>query len=158
MNVSGVDPKPVPASSDRVFVLDQFTPYRIVSLGHMFSRKLAKAYADENITIPEWRVLAVVAQSQSLAARDVVRFTPMDKMSVSRAIASLEKKKFAERAVSETDRRVNMIALTKEGRALFDKIAALALAVEDELLGELSPQEHQRFVATLAKLEAAAVT
>lgn len=124
----------------------------------MFSRKLAKAYADENITIPEWRVLAVVAQSQSLAARDVVRFTPMDKMSVSRAIASLEKKKFAERAVSETDRRVNMIALTKEGRALFDKIAALALAVEDELLGELSPQEHQRFVATLAKLEAAAVT
>lgn len=156
MSASELETRSGRAPLGRTLVLDQFTPYRIVSLGHMLSGKLARAYADENITIPEWRVLAVVAQAQSLAARDVVRLTPMDKMSVSRAIASLEQKKFAKRSVSTSDRRVNMIALTPEGRALFDKIAALALTVEDELLGELSAAERKTFIATLEKLEAAA--
>ena len=136
----------------RAFVLDQFAPYRIVALGHAVSRRLARAYADEDLTIPEWRVLAVISQADVLAARDVVRMTPMDKMMVSRASASLEEKGYVVRAPSGEDRRVMTLSLSPTGRALFDRVAALALNYEEELLSALSAQERHVFDRALHKL------
>lgn len=136
----------------RELILDRFLPYRIVALGHAMGGQLRRAYADENLTIPEWRVLAVIAQSDRIAARDVVRLTPMDKMTVSRAIASLESKGFAQREVSETDRRVNMVSLTDGGRALFDRISRIALAYEDDLTSVLTNTEQNELDAALTKL------
>lgn len=137
----------------RSFVLGEFTPYRIVALGHAISGKLSGAYRDENLTIPEWRVLAVVAQADTVAARDVVRQTPMDKMTVSRAVASLEAKGFVLRAPDANDKRVSAMSLSEEGRALFDRVAALAIKFEDEMLAVLSREERDAFVNTLRKLE-----
>lgn len=134
-------------------VLDRFTPYRIVALGHFMSGRLAEAYGDENISIAEWRVLAVVAQEEQIAARDVVAKTPMDKMTVSRAVASLEEKHLIIRTQSESDRRVNMMLLSDAGRKLFNRIAAAALDYEKRLLSALSPGEHTAFEAALAKIE-----
>lgn len=143
-------------STGRGLVLERFVPYRIVALGHAFSRRLSDAYADENVTIPEWRVLAVISQAERIAARDVTRRTPMDKMAVSRAAASLEAKGLVARTVSETDRRVSMLSLSREGRRLFDRISALALDYEDALLAALGPEEAAAFRSVLEKLEARA--
>ena len=137
----------------RTLVLESFTPDRIVALGHAISGKLAGTYRDENITIPEWRVLAVISQAERVAARDVVRRTPMDKMTVSRAVVSLELKGFVKREPDPQDRRVSALLLSNEGRALFDRIAALALDFEDALLAGLEPEEAEMFRAVLAKLE-----
>lgn len=147
---------PSPPSKQRALILDRFAPYRIVALGHAVSGCLSQVYADENVTIPEWRVLAVISQADSLAARDVVGRTPMDKMTVSRAVASLEAKDFVLRAPDQHDRRVNMLSLSAAGRALYDRIAALALQFEDELLAALSPGELAVFETALLKLEARA--
>ena len=149
MSVSALDKK---AAAARPLVLGRFTPYRIVALGHAMSDRLQRAYANENITINEWRVLAVIAQEASLAARDVVRLTPLDKMSVSRAVASLEAKGFAERSVSSSDRRVNVVSLTRDGRALFDRAAALALDYEDDILTVLTEEERRSLDRILTKL------
>ena len=143
-----------PPGKRRAFILENFAPYRIVALGHAISGRLAQAYRDENLTIPEWRVLAVISQADAVAARDVVGKTPMDKMTVSRAVASLEAKRFVARAVSEADRRVSMLSLSKEGRALFDRVSALALDYEDALLATLEPEEAAAFRSVLEKLEA----
>jgi len=156
MTVACVARKHKPSKA-RPFVLEEFAPYRIVALGHAISGRLAQAYRDENLTIPEWRVLAVISQDKQVAARDVVSRTPMDKMTVSRAVASLEAKGFVERATSEADRRVSMVSLSKQGRALFDRIAALAVEYEDELLFALDPDERVALIDTLKKLENTAI-
>ena len=153
MTVACVQRKSPPGRKRR-FILEEFAPYRIVALGHAISGRLARAYRDENLTIPEWRVLAVIAQADEVAARDVVRKTPMDKMTVSRAVASLEGKDYVRRAVDENDRRVSMLSLSKEGRSLFDRVAALALEFENQLLAELESDERFIFDETLNKLEA----
>ncbi len=152
MTVACLSRKP-PPGKNRELVLERFAPYRIVALGHAISGRLARAYRDENITIPEWRVLAVVAQAKSLAARDVVKMTPMDKMTVSRAVASLEAKELVQRAVSAEDRRVAELSLSVDGRALFDRVAALALDFEDSLMAALEPDEAALFRSVLQKLE-----
>lgn len=140
----------------RHLILENFVPYRIVALGHGISGRLARVYENENITIPEWRVLAVISQAERVAARDVTRMTPMDKMAVSRAVASLETKGFVLRETDSADRRVNTLSLSSSGRALFERIEALALEVEDDLLRVLTPEERRIFDTALAKLETAA--
>ncbi len=155
MTVACVSRK-APPGKKRKLVLEQFAPYRIVALGHAISGRLARAYRNEDITIPEWRVLAVIGEAVRVAARDVVRKTPMDKMTVSRAVASLEQKGFVQRAADEEDRRVSMLSLSPDGRTLFDRVAAMALAFEDDLLSTLEPEEAAAFRAVLEKLEARA--
>ncbi len=140
------------------FVLAEFTPYRIVVLGHAVSRALSAAYRGDDLTISEWRVLAVVAQDAAMAARDVVAMTPMDKMAVSRAVSSLERKGLVERGAAAGDRRVAALGLTERGRALFDRIAAVAVSYERDLLSVLEPDEARVFDRAMRKLERYATT
>lgn len=137
-------------------ILADFLPYRIVALGHLISRRLSAAYEAENLTIPEWRVLAVISQADAMAARDVVALTPMDKMAVSRAVASLEAKGLVLRQADARDRRVYALVLSQEGRAMFDRVARLARAYEDRLLAVLSVEDRAAFNAALSRLEAGA--
>lgn len=134
-------------------VLERFTPYRIVALGHAISMRLAEAYRDEDVTIAEWRVLAVIAQAARVAARDVVKRTPMDKMTVSRTVSRLEDKGLVKREIDPRDKRVGALSLTPAGRAVFDRIAGLAMAYEESLLSALSLSERKAFVGALEMLQ-----
>jgi DNA-binding MarR family transcriptional regulator len=134
--------------------LAAFTPYRIVVLGRAMSEALGAAYAGEGLTIPEWRVLAVVSQAPSMAARDVVARTPMDKMAVSRAVASLEEKELIGRGPT-ADRRVSMLKLSAKGRQVYDRVAAIALSYERALMSSLSEAERWSFSSILDRLEKA---
>jgi DNA-binding MarR family transcriptional regulator len=134
--------------------LSAFTPYRIVALGQRMSEALGAAYRSEGISIPEWRVMAAVAQAPSVAARDVVAATPMDKMAVSRAVAALERKSLIEREQSR-DKRVSTLKLTAKGETVFQRIAAIALKYEDSLLRRLPPSDRKAFLDGLAAFETA---
>lgn len=132
--------------------LSAFTPYRIVALGQRMSEALGAAYRNEGISIPEWRVMAAVAQAPAVAARDVVAVTPMDKMAVSRAVAALERKGLIDREPS-SDKRVSTLKLTAKGETLFQRIAAIALKYEEALLQRLPPTDRKAFLDGLAALE-----
>lgn len=139
--------------SGPTLTLAAFTPYRIVALARRMSEELGEAYAHEGLTIPEWRVLAVIAQEPVTAARDVVRLTPMDKMAVSRAVVSLEEKELIVRERSG-DRRVSSLRLTAAGEIVYQRVAAIALGYEDKLLHRLSASERRAFLDALSALEA----
>lgn len=141
------------AAGGRSLDLADFTPYRIAVLARAMSEQLGAAYENEGLSIPEWRVLAVISQAPSVAARDVVARTPMDKMAVSRAVASLEAKGLIARRPA-ADRRVSALALSARGRAVFSRVSAIALDYEAALFGGLEPSERRAFYDCLAKLEA----
>lgn len=134
--------------------LSVFTPYRVAVLGRAMSERLGEAYSNEDLTIPEWRVLAVVSQADAVAARDVVKRTPMDKMAVSRAVAALEAKGLVQRSPAP-DRRMAALRLTPKGAGVFERVSAIALAYEAALLAALSADERRAFLEAISKLEAA---
>lgn len=142
------------AGGPSTLALQSFAPFRIVALGDAVGRALREAYREEGVTIAEWRVLAVIAQDDGgAAARDVARMTPMDKMSVSRAIAGLERKGFVARLASAADKRVAQLSLTQDGLDLYRRIAKKALGFEEKWLAALDGAERQAFAGMLAKLE-----
>ncbi|MEK7266331.1 MAG: MarR family winged helix-turn-helix transcriptional regulator [Pseudomonadota bacterium] len=144
----------VSASAGKGLDLSVFTPYRIAFLGRLMSEELGAAYSDEDLTIPEWRVLAVISQQETVAARDVVARTPMDKMAVSRAVSSLQTKKLILRERTK-DRRVSALKLSPKGKSVFERVSAIALDYEQALLGAMPQTEREAFFAGLARLESA---
>ena len=70
--------------------LEQFLPYRLSVLANIVSATIAAAYAEKHqLSIPEWRVIAVLAREPGLSAAEVAERTAMDKVAVSRAVSGL---------------------------------------------------------------------
>src|SRR4030095_4990137 len=85
--------------------LDRFVPYRLSVLSNIVSMSIAAAYEREfGLTIPEWRVIAVLARYPDLSAIEVAERTAMDKVAVSRAVQRLIATRRLERAYDKGDR------------------------------------------------------
>jgi DNA-binding MarR family transcriptional regulator len=79
----------------------------------------------------------------------------MHKTRVSRAVASLSKRKLIERVSCADDGRELRLRLTTAGRKVHDILVPLALERERTLLAKLSKVRGQAFIAGLAELEGA---
>lgn len=134
--------------------LNQFVPYRMVHLAANISLALSKIYKQEfDISIPEWRVLAQLAQQQKLYSKDIAEITSMDKSKVSRAVKALESKHYLLRKADTKDNRAAYLSLTAQGKTLYQKIAPKALQWERELIAVLEASEHKDLMNILDKLD-----
>ncbi|MFN3591808.1 MAG: MarR family winged helix-turn-helix transcriptional regulator [Thermaurantiacus sp.] len=137
--------------------LDQFLPYRLSVASNAVSQRIAAAYRSRfGLKIPEWRVLAVVAERGGANQAELVVATAMDKMTVSRAVTGLSVRGLIAREGPAVDRRTHRLRLTAAGEALHAEIAPLALALEAELLAALAPSEQRQLMDLLQRLEARA--
>ncbi len=133
--------------------LDRFLPYRLSVLSNRVSGAIAKAYSDRfGLSIPEWRIMAVLGGQPGLSARELAERTAMDKVQVSRAVESLVRARRVARTADAQDGRVARLALTAKGRAIYDEVVPLALHLEDVFLSALKPEERRQFDALMGKL------
>ncbi len=144
---------PAPANPPALS-LEHFIPYRLSVLANTVSSALAGAYARRfGLSIPQWRVIAVLARVPGLSAADVAERTAMDKVAVSRAVMGLTRAGRVSRTLAAHDKRRSVLSLTARGRAVYRRIVPLALAYERRLLAELSPAEQSQFETLLARLQ-----
>ncbi len=119
--------------------LQRFLPYRLSVLANRVSAAIAASYSDRfGLSIAEWRVIAVVAETPGLSAVEVAARTAMDKVAVSRAVASLLRARRLRRRTSPGDRRRSVLSLTPAGEAIYQEIVPLALGHQQALLDALS--------------------
>jgi DNA-binding MarR family transcriptional regulator len=137
--------------------LDHFMPYRLSVLSNRVSSAIANEYSERfGLTIPEWRVMAVLGGTPKLSAREVAERTAMDKVQVSRAVARLLRAKRIQRAPDNRDGRVTRLNLSSRGRAIYDEIVPLALHLEEQFLTALSTSERRTLDQLMTKLAARA--
>lgn len=136
-----------------MLVLEDFLPYRLSILSNRVSRAIAARYADTfGLTIPEWRIIAVLGRRPGLTAKEVAEATEMDKVAVSRAVAKLvESKRVAARA-DRDDARRQILSLTAQGESVHARIAPIALDSEQRLLTALNTREREQLDALLDRL------
>ena len=146
-------PSDIAKAAKRSLDLAHFVPYKLSILTNRVSNAIARNYSERfDLTIPEWRVIAVLGGADGLSAGEVARRTAMDKVQVSRAIARLATKRRIQRVVDVSDARVARLSLTSKGRAIYEEISPLALTLEENLLEALSPDERACLDAILSKL------
>jgi DNA-binding MarR family transcriptional regulator len=115
--------------------LEDFLPYRLAVLSNTVSTTVARAYDKRfSVSIPEWRVIAVLGRFPGLSAVEVAERTLMDKVAVSRAVTKLIKNGRIDRKFADADKRRSILNLSEDGKQLHDEIAELALQFERDLL------------------------
>ncbi len=140
-------------AADDELRLDTFLPYRLSVLSNAVSRKIADMYEREfDISIWQWRILAVLGESEGLTSTQVAARTLMDKPAVSRAAASLVERGLITRTSDTSDRRKAELRLSGDGRKVYDAVIPRALAYERELLAALSEEDAQTLHRLLTQL------
>ena len=125
-------------------ILDEFLPYRLARLSSKVSTTIARAYDKEfGLSIPEWRVIAILGRFPGLSAVEVAEHTFLDKVAVSRAVTKLIKAGRIDRQFADADRRRSILNLSEAGRDVHDRVARLALAFERDLIADLSDEDVQ---------------
>ena len=104
------------------------------------ARRLQKKFkgAGIDITIEQWSVLYFLWKEDGLSQQDLCDSTFRDKPSITRLVDNLEKLKLVKRTPSKSDRRKNLIYLTKEAERLQDKTMMIAGETVNEALKGVS--------------------
>lgn len=139
-------------SADRLH-LDRFVPYRLAVLSNIVSVSIANAYErDFALSIPEWRVLAVLARFPNLSAIEVAERAALDKVAVSRAVRNLVAARRVVRSFDKVDKRKSILKLTQSGKAVYTRVAPRALRYEQKLLDTLSAADQRALDRLISRL------
>ena len=123
--------------------LEHFLPYRLSVLSNRISQDIARLYAERfDLGVTEWRLLAVLRRYPGLPASELAERTAMDKVAVSRAVASLLAAGRITRDTHGADRRRSVLELSEEGQRVYAEVAPAALAYERRLLSNLSAEDR----------------
>jgi len=146
--------KSTPARAEHApLQLEHFLPYRLSILSNTISQTIADDYQRRHdLSVTEWRVMAVLARFEGLSAREVAERTAMDKVAVSRALARLVAAGRVDRTVHDNDKRRSVLKLSAAGWAIHDDVAPMARAREREVLAKLDAEERQWLERILDKL------
>lgn len=138
--------------------LDDFLPYRLSVAANLVSEAVAGVYRDLfDLRIPEWRLIAASAETGPATPQALGQRTRMDKVTVSRAAATLTARGLFRRTPNPDDRRSHLLVLTPEGSTLYAAIAPKAREIEARLFGDFTDKERTLLHALLIRTEEAAL-
>jgi DNA-binding MarR family transcriptional regulator len=140
---------------DAALILQQFLPYRLSVVTEAVSSLFATRYQERfGLSIPEWRVVAVVGQQGGPSTQEVIERTGMDRVRVSRAVIRLADKGLLERQSHPRDQRAQLLRLSRAGRAVYREIVPLAQEIQAALASALTAAEQRQLGVILDKIGA----
>ena len=106
------------------------------------ARRLQKKFnsAGLNLTIEQWSVLYHLWKQDGISQQELCNATFRDKPSITRLVDNLERLQLVKRVASDSDRRINLIFLTKQAQKLQEDTMALAEETLNEAL-EMVPAD-----------------
>lgn len=148
--------KPIKASEhDRAndFRLEDFLQYRLSVATEAVSRLVSRQYlVHTGLSMPEWRLLAVVGRSGVLSPTAAGEQTSMDKVKVSRAAVGLMARGLVKQNKNPQDGRGRLLRLTRKGAVSFASIAPTARNIEEILAAGLTKADMAALHKALGKL------
>jgi DNA-binding MarR family transcriptional regulator len=107
------------------------------------ARRLQKYFREAaiDITVEQWSLLVHLWKYDGVSQQELSSRTYRDKPSITRLVDNLERLGLVERKASNSDRRINRIYLTEEGKQLRDPSMAIANQTLNEGLEGISPAD-----------------
>jgi DNA-binding MarR family transcriptional regulator len=136
---------PAVALNDRLGYLIKHAHQRLNEL-------TSRALAPLGITGRECAVLLVIDDRIPLSQQDVAQQLGVDRTTMVALLDELETKGFVERRQDLEDRRRNVVAVTKHGRAVLQKAASATADAEREFFASLTPDAAAEFTRALRTL------
>ncbi len=137
--------------------LQQFLTYRLACVQARLNRQARRILSRNfGITLNEWRVLALVADSKETSSRSLTEISTMDKGLVSRTIKALVKAGLLQGRANAADHRQYLWSPTPKGRVLYEAALPVMRKRQRYLRASLSQAQLHHLQSALSALEAAA--
>lgn len=131
--------------------------YRLLRLSNTLGLYSSRRYREDlNVTLPEWRVMSIIALLETTSAQEISRSVSTDKAWVGLTVQKLEKRGFVRRVTDKQDGRRTLVSLTRQGKDVHDVILANAKRRQRRLLAALGEKDADTVIAGLERLQAEA--
>src|SRR5690606_24334779 len=134
--------------------IEQFVTTLVPQLASRMRRNITSLYAEQHgLTVPQWRLLALIARYSPLPFTDAVALSGLDKGQISRTLRELESMTLCAVEPDPGGNKKKVVCvITEGGLALYQTLVPLAQKKQVELLSALSKNERRALYASLIKL------
>jgi DNA-binding MarR family transcriptional regulator len=105
------------------------------------NRQLAEALKPLAISIPQWRVLAVLHERPDMTMNQLSDLATVDRTTLTRALDNMVRRKLVERRTDAQDRRSIRLSLTATGSAAFFKVLPRVIEQNERALAGFTKNE-----------------
>ncbi|HMA10587.1 MAG TPA: MarR family winged helix-turn-helix transcriptional regulator [Steroidobacteraceae bacterium] len=153
-----------PGSDGGNLKINEFLTFHLIRLASIAKASVDRVYLDPaGLSVPEWRLLATVANYSPLPFADITAMTTMDKGQVSRTLRSAQAKGLVETELVPADRRGNgeggstsisrvMVSITPAGLELYGKVMPVAQNYQAGLLRLMTVEERRLLLDVLQRV------
>ena len=113
---------------------------------------LFQAHMPEGLTAMQFAALARLYEQGACAQNELGRRAAMDIATIKGVVDRLRQKGLIKTTQSEGDKRLSIVALTKDGSALMDTLTNIGHEITDKTLAPLTPEEQTTLTALLKKI------
>jgi DNA-binding MarR family transcriptional regulator len=133
--------------------MNEFLPYQMSTASRAVSGLIIRDYYERfGLSVPEWRVLAILGEGVGLTQSDLCGETRMDKVAINRAVKALVEDGMVCRTPNENDGRSHHLHLTEHGQEIFDQLLPHGLAVWQRICEPLSDEELAQLTSLVLRL------
>jgi DNA-binding MarR family transcriptional regulator len=141
--------------------VEDFLTFRLTRLSNALRTNLTKPYLEEfNVSVPEWRLLAMITRFSPLRFSELTSRSSMDKGQVSRTLRLMTKrglikmKALRQRGAQATEALAApvVVSITAAGKALYKSVLPVARRHQAEILMTLNDSERVSLYQTLDRL------
>ena len=119
-------------------------------------QRIVRQQAMGGLNLAEGSCLAVIDRHGPLSLSDVASRENLSAPTITKIVTRLESRGLIERLADPADRRVSMVAVSRSGAALLERVRSSRTAYLHRKLRELSDEDLSRLLAALPVLEALA--
>jgi DNA-binding MarR family transcriptional regulator len=110
-------------------------------------------FAELELNLSQASLLAYIGEFGALTQTALAERLGLGRAATGTVIDQLESRQLVERMPDPTDRRVWLIAITDDGRALVEQITAIDEVVRSSLRAGITKQERQQLASLLVRLQ-----
>lgn len=120
------------------------------------SRQIGQAVQKlADLRLPEWRILALLAEAGSLSQADIRNQIGMDKGQISRTVKNMLANDLVVSEAGAAKTRNVRLSLTEKGTSVHERVGVMMDQRNAELLGMLTPEQKTSLFEGLERIEQA---
>jgi DNA-binding MarR family transcriptional regulator len=145
--------------------INEFLTFHLLRLASIAKASVARVYLEPaGLSVPEWRLLATVANFSPVPFSDITAMTTMDKGQVSRTLRSAQAKGLVATELVPADRRAAaegvasssisrvIVSITPAGRETYSKVMPVAQRYQSGLISLMTPEERRVMLDVLQRV------
>jgi DNA-binding MarR family transcriptional regulator len=119
-----------------------------------FNKALLTHFKNNNISLSkeQWTILSVLWQEDGCSQQTLAEKTYKDKPGITRLVDNLEKENLVERRPDSKDRRLNLIFLTSQGKAIENDVMTVVEQTIKSAIEGIAPENLQIVKETFLKV------